>query len=314
VSGSVITIGHIRIALIPTEAIDQSELEVPQEWVDIPSWAADYYLGVQVASDSNEIRLYGYATHNQIKTSARFKRGDRTYCLDSEDLNTDLNALWLTYDRYPATVTRAEIAPIPSLTSDRVNALTARLADTSVVIPRLALPFDLWAAIIEPTAGQQQLYQQRHSAPSTPTVTRLSNWFQGQIDTVWQTLEAVMQPAQIAIAVRGGDRANAIPVPGNIYRAKVYSHNQVEIALVMGIFPLSDTESRIDLQIHPANGATQLPGATRLRLLTPDGSEIGQASAAMTETIQLQFRANGGEQFQIEIACGRQTWTESFEL
>ena len=36
--------------LIPSEAIDDSELEVPQEWVDIPSWAADYYLAVQITT------------------------------------------------------------------------------------------------------------------------------------------------------------------------------------------------------------------------------------------------------------------------
>jgi hypothetical protein len=147
--------------------------------------------------------------------------------LDIEELNTDLNALWLTCDRYPATITRTAIAPIAPLSSDRVNS----------------------------------------------------------------TL-----------------------VPNDIYRAKIYSLAAGEIALVIGISPIADTESRIGVQIHPAGGSSQLPGTIRLRLLTANGSEIGQASAAVTEIIQFQFRANAGEQFQIEIACTGQTWTESFEL
>ena len=78
--------------------------------------------------------------------------------------------------------------------------------------------------------------------------------------------------------------------------------------------PVSETESRINLQVHPAGGETYLPGATQLRLLTPDGSEIGKVSAAVTETIQLQFRVSAGEQFEIEIACCGQILTERFEV
>jgi hypothetical protein len=314
VPGSVITVGNARIALIPTEAIDQSELEVPQEWVDIPSWAADYYLGVQVGCDAREIRLYGYATHRQLKTQGSYDPSDRTYCLDIEELNTDLNALWLTCDRYPATITRTAIAPIAPLSSDRVSALIDRLAHPSTVIPRLTIPFELWAALIEQPESRQRLYRQRQGQNGTSAITRLGNWFQGQIDAAWQSLDAVLLPTQIATAVRSNNRVNSTLVPNDIYRAKIYSLAAGEIALVIGISPIADTESRIGVQIHPAGGSSQLPGTIRLRLLTANGSEIGQASAAVTEIIQFQFRANAGEQFQIEIACTGQTWTESFEL
>jgi Protein of unknown function (DUF1822) len=77
---------------------------------------------------------------------------------------------------------------------------------------------------------------------------------------------------------------------------------------------VAETESRISLQVHPAGGAAYLPGETQLRLLAADGSEIGKVSAAVTETIQLQFLASAGEQFEIEIACGGQILTERFEV
>jgi Protein of unknown function (DUF1822) len=310
VNGAVITVGTKRIALIPTETIDRAELEVPQEWIDIPSWAADYYLGVEI-TDSQAIHIYGYTTHKQLKTQGVYDPIDRTYCVGSDDLNPDLNALWLTLDRYPATVTRAAIAPIPALASERITPLIERLGNPAELLPRLAVPFAVWAAIIEQPESRQRLYQQRQTGQSAPAITRLSSWLQGQIDTIWQTLDLVLLPPQIATAVRGNDRS---PTTTDLYRAKVYTLAAGQVALAIGIAPISDTESRIDLQIHPAGGATQLPGATRLRLLAADGSEIGQASAAVTETIQLQFRANAGERFQVEIVCGGEIRIESFEL
>jgi Protein of unknown function (DUF1822) len=310
IPGSVITVGTTRIALIPTEAIDHAELEVAQEWVDIPSWAADYYLGVQVAPDDGQIQIYGYTTHQQLKTQGSYDSQDRTYCLDRDDLNPDLNGLWLTCDRYLVTATRATLTPIPSLTAERITPLLDRLSNPAEILPRLAVPFAIWAAIVEQPELHQRLYQQRYPAQAA-TVTRLSGWLQGQIDTIWQTLDAILLPPQIATAVRG---EQVTSIASDLYRGQVYTFATGQIALVIGISPVSNTESRIDLQIHPAGGATQLPGTTSLRLLTVDGDEIGQASAAVTETIQFQFRANIGEQFQLEINCAGETKTESFEL
>jgi hypothetical protein len=298
VNGSAITVESIRIALIPTDAIDQTELEVPQEWIDIPQWAADYYLAVQIAE--REIRIYGYATHQQLK-AGRYDANDRTYCLDVEDLNPDLNALWLSYPHFTPEQTRAAIAPIPTLPSAQANQLIERLSNA--ILPRLEIPFVTWAAILENPTLRQSLYQ---------PATRLNQWFQNQIDAAWQALDRVLLPQQIAIAIRSPDAAPAIA--GELYRAKVYDFAVGQIALVIGISPISETERRIRLQIHPAGGATYLPGATQVRLLSEDGSEIGQASAAVTETIQLQFRASEGEPFQVEITCEQQTRTERFIL
>ncbi len=311
VTGAVITVGSTRIALIPTESIDRSELEVPQEWVDIPSWAADYYLGVQVDSDDRQLHIYGYTTHQQLKTQGVYDATDRTYCISSDDLNPDLNGLWLTIDRYPVTATRAALAPIPALAIDRITPLIERLGNPTEILPRLAVPFAVWAAMIEQPELRQRLYQQRQTGQSTPAITRLSGWLQGQIDTIWQTLDLVLLPPQITTAVRGD---SSTPASSDLYRGRVYTLATGQIALVIGMTAISNIESRIDLQIHPAGGAAQLPGSTSLRLLTADGSEIGQASAAVTETIQFQFRANAGEQFQIEIVCAGETRTESFEL
>jgi Protein of unknown function (DUF1822) len=314
VNGFTINIGGVKLALIPTEAIDQTSIEVPQEWVDIPSWAADYYLALQVDAENNEIRIYGYTTHQNLKATGVYDASDRTYCLDAEYLNNDLNSLWLAYPRYTTTQTRTELAPLAVLTNTQADALIARLGDPSQVFARLEVPFQQWAALIENSAWRQKLYQQRQPSPAPSLVTRLSRWFEGQSDAMWQTIDQVLLPQPSMVAVRGAGSLTPQITDRDIYRVKVLTFSSGKIALVLKISPLEQTESRITLQIHPEGENAQLPGTTQLRLLTMDNQEVGQASAATTETIQLQFRVNSGEQFQIEITCDGQISTETFEL
>jgi Protein of unknown function (DUF1822) len=315
VNGSILTVGDIRIALIPTEAIDRSEIEVAQEWVDVPSWAADYYVGVQISPDCQELTIYGYTTHQQLKHQGTYDAQDRTYCLDIDDLIPDLNALWLSYPRYTSSQTRSSLTTIPTLDPAQADRLIERLGNPAKIMPRLEVPFQTWAALLENPQWRQRLCQQRQMGNSTPVFTQLSSWFQGQIDDLWQSIDLVLLPQQVAIAVRSAASQTTVEIGAeDIYRAKVFNLDGGQIALLIGISPVSETESRITLQVHPARGATCLPGETQLRLLTPDGDEIGKVSAVVTETIQLQFRVSEGEQFEIEIACCGQIVKERFAL
>jgi Protein of unknown function (DUF1822) len=314
VNGSIVTVDNIRIALIPMEAVDRSELTVPQEWVDIPNWAADYYLGVQIAPDCQELAIYGFTTHQQLKTQATYDPQERTYCLDVDELITDLNALWLAYPRYTTNQTRASLTALPALDPAQAEQLITRLGNLELIMPRLEVPFQTWAALLVHPQWQQRLCQQRQTGNSTPVFTQLNRWLAGQIDEVWQSLDRVLLSQQIAIAVRSATSENTLEIaPGDVYQARVFSLNGGQIALVVGISPISETDSRISLQVHPAGGEAYLPGETQLRLLSSDGSEIGKVSAAVTETIQLQFRVSAGERFEIEIACCGQILKERFE-
>jgi hypothetical protein len=322
INGSIVVVDNIRIALIPTEAIDRSELAVPQEWVDIPSWAADYYLGVQIAPDCRSIAIYGFTTHQQLKTQGTYDLQSRNYCLDIDDVIPDLNALWLTYPRYTASQTRTTITALPSLDPAQADRLIERLGNPTKIMPRLEVPFQTWGSLLENPQLRQRLCQQRMGNP-TPAFTQLKGWLQGQVDEIWQTIEActssnddrVLLPQQLAIAVRSADIQNTLEIGAeDIYRAKVFNLDRGQIALLIGISPIAGTESRISLQVHPAGGAAYLPGETQLRLLTTDGTEIGKVSAVVTETIQLQFRVNEGEEFAIEITCCGQILTERFAL
>ena len=86
VNGTAIALKDAKLVLIPTEADDREELRVAQEWLDLESWAADYYLAVQVNIDEGYVRVWGYTTHKQLK-QGDFSAADRTYTLAGESLN-----------------------------------------------------------------------------------------------------------------------------------------------------------------------------------------------------------------------------------
>jgi hypothetical protein len=311
VNGSVLTVGDTRLALIPSETLDQSELEVPQEWIDIPSWAADYYLAIYLTPDMQTLHIAGYATHQQIKQQGQLNIISRNYCCDVDALTPDLNLLQLTIDQYSTDQTRAAVPAPAAITGLQAQNLIQRLGAPTELLPRLEVPFATWAALLDNPTWHEQLYRQRQGEAVTGVVTQLAGWMQGQFDRAWQAADAVLAPQQLAIATRG---SAAEVVDTVVDRVKVISIGDGAVGLLVKLEPLNQTEMRIDLQIHPTGDSIHLPGETQLRLLSSDGTEIAQANAAVTETIRLQFRANAGESFQLEISCNNQVVMEQFAL
>ncbi|MBW4473825.1 MAG: DUF1822 family protein [Stenomitos rutilans HA7619-LM2] len=323
VDGFTITAGTVRLAMIPTDETAGNELDVPQEWVDIPSWAADYYLATQVDVDTNTVRVWGYTTHQELKTQSRYDSGDRTYCFNAEDLTRDLSTLWVTIQFCQDAQTKAEVAPLAELSNAQAGNLIQRLGDASVVFPRLAVPFTLWGALIENEAWRQRLYQQRLTGKLQ---IRLSDWLQGRFTSVWQPMAAVLSPQQVetawGAAARGRSENRLTDQSRNavfdISRVKVLDFgnppNNDQVALLVGVSALDETDVSVGIKISPVGDRLQLPGAVQVRLLDERGNEVGQASAAITETIQLQFSGQPGERFSVEVTCDDQCVTETFEI
>jgi Protein of unknown function (DUF1822) len=161
VNGTKVEGADLSWVMIPSTAIDQSELRVPQEWVDIPDWKGDYYFAVRVNPDENELVIWGYTTHDQLKTLGEYDVDDRTYSLAEEDLMQDMNVLWMAKQISSSEVLQAEITPISPLPIAQAQSLLERLGNPTVIFPRLAVPFSLWAALMSHPAWRQQLYDRR---------------------------------------------------------------------------------------------------------------------------------------------------------
>ena len=313
VNGFAITMGALRLVLIPSENMGTEALEVPQEWVDIPSWSADYYLAVQVNGDDNWLRVWGYATHAEVKTLANYDASDRTYNLAALHLTRDLATLAATWQWCPNAPTKAAIAPLPQLANTQAGQLVQRLGDAAW--PRLAVPFTLWAALIESAEGRQRLYAQRLRMAAG---TRLTDWLRGEVAAAWQDLSAVLSPRQLEATWRSARLTDVQHLSFETSRVKALEFGDrpgvEQVALLVGVAPLNDTEVSIGIQIGPVGDHATLPNDVQLRLLNAAGSEVGQASATIMETIQLQFTGERGEQFSVEVTCGDRSITESFEI
>lgn len=264
VNGTAIAIENAKLVLIPSEAEDISELRVPQEWIDIPEWTADYYLGVQVNVDAGYVRIWGYATHQQLKDNGRFSYGDRTYSLSDDEVIADLNVLWVARELCPDEVTQVAVEPVAELTPERAENLIQRLGSQVQLMPRLAVPFATWAALIQNPDWCRRLAATRRGAPvRTPVLQWLQ---QGMANLTaefgWRQIE--MAPSTIGARGVASSEATAVPAFG---LAK-----QLEIAdspYELRILPLEEAGAwRFELCC--LTPGCMIPAGFKLRLLAED--------------------------------------------
>ena len=281
VDGAAITVGRKRLVLLPTETLDRSELAVPQEWVDIPDWAADYYLPVQVDLDLQGIRIWGYATHQQLKTMARYDASDRTYCLEGHHLTRDLTVFWATYQFCPDEQTRAAVAPLPMLSVPQAENLLQGLGDPAVAFPRLAAPFQLWGALLGQPKWRRRLLQDRQSTFSgslVPVAARvnLSQWFQAIFSVGWQSIDSLsaLETKRLATCFRSYTTSNQTEVK----QIKLIDLNTQSdprtVALLVGLRPEANEKIGIQVQLYPTQGYQYLPENLRLALLSESGEVL----------------------------------------
>ncbi len=118
-----------------------------------------------------------------MKTKGSYDASDRTYSLDEDDLIKDINVLWVARQLCPDEPTRATIAPLPALPLAQAENLISRLGASDIVTPRLAVPIDLWGALLDHGGWRQRLYQRRLGLPDQWSILQ---WFQSGISSVAQ--------------------------------------------------------------------------------------------------------------------------------
>ncbi|MCU0569449.1 MAG: DUF1822 family protein [Oculatellaceae cyanobacterium Prado106] len=338
-NGFPLMLGEIRLLLLPTEAIDDEELVVPQEWIDIPSFVSDYYLPVQISTDSEgqprSLRVWGYGTHQDVKALGTYDADDHTYHLDAAYLNRDLSAFETILQFCPsattAAVTQGAIAPLPTLTATQIENLQIRLSHPAILSPRLSIPFALWGSLFESERERQRLYQARVSTAGTVENRRvqLQRWFQSQIQDAiaegWQGLENLLSPQanRPAWGFRGTEEEESTVRVKPILLA---SETAIEtVMLRVALQPEADGRIAILAQVHPTNepneetmsdGTQYVPGQLSLSLLS-DADEVLQTVQA-TEAdhyIQLRrFRCPVGTRFSLQVEWEGDRILEQFEV
>jgi hypothetical protein len=274
-----------RLVLIPSPAIDTDELRVPQEWVDIPSWAGDYYLAVQVDPDDGWIHIWGFTTHIRLKSQGHYDAGDRTYAISAEHLIQDLNVLWDAQELCPDDITRATLAPLPALSLPQAEHLIARLGNPEMLLSRLEVPFTLWGALLDHAGWRQRLYQRRVQLPEQGSVLQ---WLAGNLSQAAQQLGWVRVDVQPNLVGARGTEPE--PTPGSsLSRSLVIAGQRYELRII----PQGDPEQgiwRIELRRAASESADpqeqRLPRGMKLRLLTEDLQAFDNNETTATTAVE----------------------------
>ncbi|MEH2247676.1 DUF1822 family protein [Nostoc sp.] len=343
VNGTAIKVGETKIVLVPTETIDIEELCVPQEWIDINSWAADYYIPVQINLDGDDddcwIRVCGFATHRQLKNQGKYNSSDRTYSLPIEQLTENFTLLFATLGlRW-----REEVPPEATLSAAEAQNLLQTLSDTSIYSPRVRLdiPFAQWAALISNEQWRQQLYNQRLSKekntvstakkylpPSTESMNsvsvdssfiqvNLNQWFQKLFAAGWQPIDEALnsQLGNLAFEFRSFSATSKTGVNGiKLIDLGVQLGGQ-SLALMLALSQEEDKKTAIIVQVHPTGNKKYLPPNLKIMLLESGNILQEIESRSLDSYIQLnRFKGLSGTSFSIELILDNFRMTESFSI
>jgi len=269
VEGVALKLGDRRVVVMPSEALDTAELRVPQEWVDVPNWASDYFVAARIDVDTQKLVLWGYATHEQLKEKGVYDDSDRTYCLAEAHIIQDFSTFWVAQD-YPQpspVVASTLLADSPALSLVQTENLLQRLAQAAE--PRLVLPFAQWTALLSDRSWRRRFYQQRQQHSEWRGLTLLSNWLtavtqsavksaaarSGSPPPYWQPLSQIL-PTATGTNVR--DTASLITPEagaslGTLIELKAADGTIIHLVLAVSVVPEADGRRYIRIQLHPAS-------------------------------------------------------------
>ncbi|BAZ09287.1 hypothetical protein NIES4071_10950 [Calothrix sp. NIES-4071] len=304
VNGAAFTWRNKRIILIPEISIDTTEYTIPQEWVDIEQLVGDYYLAVKINPDELSMRVWGYTTHERIKSTATYNF-DRTYSLDAQYLIPDLNVLWVVSQLNPDEPTRVTVPTFSPVPTTQAENLLLRCSNTNIIQPRLEIPFSLWASLITDDNWRQRLYQLRTGQPAK---TNLSQWLQNTFTDTWQAIDSILSPSSGASF---GLRATETDT--SIKRVKSLNLPNEEAFLVLGLEAEPDGRIGIRIQLRSRSQDEYLPPETTLKLISASGDVIQSIQSRNQDNIiQLKrFKSPVGVEFSIQVEVGDFVVTEN---
>ncbi|WP_181016084.1 DUF1822 family protein [Pseudanabaena sp. BC1403] len=162
VTGFALTIDKKRVIVIPDET-DSDEFSIPYEWVDIPEWAGEYYLAVQIRPDSGWLRVFGFTTHQQIKQKAEYDRIMRTYILPQEQIIDDIE--FLLTSLAIASNQKVDVPALTAIGQTQQNQYLTALKQPKLYSPRLDLSAEHWTTFLSDDDLRETLWQSRMPMP-----------------------------------------------------------------------------------------------------------------------------------------------------
>ncbi|MCC3405497.1 MAG: DUF1822 family protein [Microcoleus sp. PH2017_10_PVI_O_A] len=151
-----------------------------------------------------------------------------------------------------------------------------------------------------------------NSETNQPEVVNLKKWFEGIIDEAWLTVEQLLNPRQVEMMFRF---KSAVPIVRGQQIDLGMELAGESVALLVTLPPQSDSEVDVTVQVHPIANSVYLPAGLQLMVQDESGETVLHAESRDADNfIQLQFSAELGECFGINVTIGEASVTEKFCL
>ncbi len=280
VTGTMIQVGDATWLVLPTEQIDEESVSVPQEWLEIPDWVVQQVVAVDVNPDDGTARIMGYASAATIKTQGLYQSSDRTYVVDRSHWITDLATLKMIQSWHPSD--ECVIATLPMLPIEQAQNLINRLGN--IPQPRLEIPFQTWAALIQQAGWRQQFHQLRQTGTQPRSVLQwLRSGLQSGIDAFaldlgWQSVALQSVGARNATTASQTALVRPVMIDQQSYELQVKP---------IGDLDGEDLTWRFELQSAEVGGF--IPAGITLRLLTEDWQPFDGNESVAIGPIDLLF-------------------------
>lgn len=302
VDGLALQLGDTRIVVILSESIDAAELQVPQEWVDLRDWSADYYIAAYIDVDEEQLALWGYGTYDQLKNQGTYNLAERTYSLKDTELVQDFSVFWVALQLAQPSYLAPD--PLPDLPAPQAEGLLQRLV--SAPDPRLTLPISQWGALLCNDHWRQQLYQQRLSL--SPVC--IEDWLNQIYEQGWQPIEE-LRPQASASRFRSAASGTAVLTCG---KKILLNATPDELLLMFSVDIEASKRRNIRIQLHPS-GDSLLPNNVVLALeLSETGELLKTVKAGIQDDfIQIPpFRCSAGQRLRVHIQLADSMCQEEF--
>ncbi|NEQ99106.1 MAG: DUF1822 family protein [Cyanothece sp. SIO2G6] len=165
---------------------------------------------------------------------------------------------------------------------------------------------------------QQQTHQNEIDVGLTSSLTTLSNWFEGAVESEWQTLNTLLGTSELGFAYRHPSDSPTAPSVRMLSRGKAltsFALAGISIALVVHVTRLTDKDVEVNIRLHSLSDLSGLPSDFRVGLVDAEGNSLMEANNADDHSlIELCFEAGVGDRFDLVITCWEERIIERFKV